>query len=332
MNPERVVNNLLFRELSNRLDFIEVRELLAKTAVPLIVPPWKQRGMLRRVAGHLERCFPELSLKAREATLTSFHRHWTLKLAEDLVAMNIKGTEAHTRNIDRHVIFLGREHLFRAFEQGRGVLALYSHVGSPSFSITCFLSRLPLWRPPRERWDLIRLCAEPEVERFPFVRKTVRDAVEIHGVDLDFALKSEGRRGVATQLAETLEAGGLVTTGLDVLGGGASRRPWPMFGGRIHIFLPALVGAAKTALRAGAVILPYANYRTAHGAVIRFEPPIGPVDRLDGPVTEERPEVLELCERLRAQLEAWILEHVDQWTYWDRVHKRLCVPPEELAR
>lgn len=334
MNPEIVFNNVLFRQLANRLDFLEAREVIAQAALPLVFPPWQRRAMLARVAGHLETCFPELSPGARQATLTAFEGHWIRKLAEDTVALNLKGKAAHLKAIESHVVFQGRENLMRAFEQGHGVLAVYCHVGSPSFAMNSFLSRLPAWGPPEERWRRIRLCAEPEVERFPFVRKTIRDATADHGVDLDFALKGEGygdTRTVASELVETLAGGGLATTGLDVLGGGSSRRPFPMFGGRIHLILSALVGAAKTALRAGAVILPFVNYRTAHGFVVQVEPHIGPVPKLEGEVSEERPEVLDLCEQLRALLERWIVAHIEQWTYWDRLHKRLCLPPEEFA-
>ncbi len=71
--------------------------------------------------------------------------------------------------------------------------------------------------------------------------------------------------------------------------------------------------------------MPYASYRTSHGFVVRCESPIGPVAKLEGDVTDERPEVLALCEQPRAVLERWIEANIEQWTYWDRLHRR-CYP------
>jgi len=131
---------------------------------------------------------------------------------------------------------------------------------------------------------------------------------------------------VATQMLETLQLRGVVTTNLDVLHGGTSSRVFDLLGRRV--FLPSLVGAAKVALRTGATVLPFVTARTDEGFRVRLERPFGPVPELGSQLPGDPPELTALCERLRVLLEGWIAELPEQWVYWDRLHKRLAEEPD----
>ncbi|MFH1132832.1 MAG: hypothetical protein V1754_15975, partial [Pseudomonadota bacterium] len=181
---------------------------------------------------------------------------------------------------------------------------------------------------PQELYPVTRLCAEPEAERFPSVLKNLQVVLKDYGGDVDFILTRRDNKTISTQICDTLSAGGLVTTNLDVLMGGGSRMVFPLFGGNVNqrvarVYLPALVGAAKTALRTGSTLLPWINLRTKTGFRLILEDPIGPVPCLGQSVPDDHPELLALCERLRIILERWIVQNPEQWTYWDRLHKRL---------
>ncbi len=324
MNPEQLINNAAFRALVNRGGFMLARSTIRRTVVPLAFPRARRRELAARVDGHFARSFPAWSDQERAARVASFLEHWTNKFAEDCIAVNIDGLERFKRWVEQHVTFEGAEHLREALDWGAGVLVVGCHVGSISFCTNALL-RLFL-DIPREQWPVVRLCAEPEVERFPTVLEHVEAAMRDFGGDVQFILAGDGRGTVATQMLETLRLRGLVTTNLDVVHGGTSARVFELLGRRV--FLPSLVGAAKIGLRTGATVLPFVNVRTDAGFTVRLERPFGPLPELGPQIADDDPELDALCQRLRGLLEGWIAAYPEQWIYWDRLQRRLAEEPD----
>lgn len=321
MNIARLINNAPLRALVNHTDLLASRELLRGALLQLVLPPARRRRLRARVAGHLRSCFPDQAAAVIEARAAAFLYHWSAKLTEDCLALNLGDLEQWRRAVNRHVVFSQGHNLRRALDRGAGILAVGCHAGSISFCTNALLSLLQ--HVPTHRWPAARICAEPEIEQFPHVLAKVEQVMREYGGDIQFIFTSWERRRVARVMTETLAGGGLVTTNLDVLMGGRSQRPFPMFDGRISIYLPALVGAARVALATGAVVLPWVNYRTAGGFFLKVEEPIGPVPRLGRSIPDDHPEALALCEQLRGHLERWIRARPEQWVYWDRFHRRL---------
>lgn len=317
MNPEKLINNAFFRGLVRTAGFMGARRLLRQTLVPLLVPPGKRDRLLARVAGHLARNFPDRDPAWVERLTRSFWYHHGCKTAEDCVVLNLSSVDIFLRFINDLVVVRGVQNFRRAVSRQGGTLVVGSHVGAVTFGTTAFLSQYLAI--PRTRYPVTRFCSEPEVARYPRVLDNLQAVLEDYGGDVRFILTQRRRRDIALEMQETLASGGLVTTNLDVLMGGASRQEFSLLQDRVH--LPALVGAARMALATGATILPWRCVRTGAGYRLELLPPIGPLDRL-GQVDETHPAVRSLSERLRALLEGWIRDQPAQWVYWDRLHKR----------
>ena len=324
MNPEQLINNAAFRALVNRGGFMMARKTIRRAVVPLVLPGARRRELETRVDDHFARSFPGWDAAERAARVASFLDHYSDKLAEDCIAVNIDGLDRFRRWVERHVTFEGAEHLREALDWGAGVLVVGCHVGSITFCTNALL-RLFL-DIPREQWPVVRMCAEPEVERFPRVLEHVEAAMDDFGGDVEFVLPGGGRGAVAAQMLETLRLRGLVTTNLDVVHGGTSARIFELLGRRV--FLPSLVGAAKIGLRTGATVLPFVNVRTDDGFRVILERPFGPLPELGPDLRDDDPELDALCQRLRGRLECWIAAHPEQWVYWDRLHRRLAEEPD----
>jgi len=328
--PEQLINNALFRALVNTTDLLTAREVLRRALLPLALPPARRRRVRERVAGHLRRCFPGEGEAAVRARAEAFIYHWSAKFAEDALALNLGGLEQWRRAVNRHVQIRAGYRVRAALDRGRGILLVGSHVGSTSFCTNALLSVFSAI--PAERWPVARLCAEPEIEAFPHVKAKVEEVLRDYGGDVGFIYTSWDRQRIARTMTETLDGGGLVSTNLDVLLGGSSSLPFSLFGGRARVYLPALVGAARAALRSGATVLPWVNHRTETGFSIAVERPIGPLPRLGRTIPDDHPELLALCEALRGRLERWITARPEQWVYWDRLHHRLVQEPAPAER
>ncbi|MBI4704108.1 MAG: hypothetical protein HY744_23615 [Deltaproteobacteria bacterium] len=319
-DPGRLVNNALLRALVARLGFRVARALVGHALVPLVVGPARRRHLRHRVHGYLGSYFPALGARAQDERAREFLRHYRAKLAEDCIALNIAGLDRFLDVVLDRVRYEGAEHFVRALYAPAGILAVGAHVGSPTLGTAALL---PLFlRVPPERYRPVRLCIEPEAERYPELTRNLEGVLREYGGDLGFVPSGTDTRRVAGEMGRCLAQGGLVTTNLDVLAGGASERTFLLFG-RARVRLPALVGAAKLALRSGALVLPWVNLRTPEGFRLVLEPPIGPVPQLGEAVSEEHPETVALCEKLRSVLEGWIAAQPEQWFYWDRFHQRL---------
>lgn len=318
MNPEPLVNNALLRAAVRLLPFEQARALLRRTVVTAALPPRARARLRRRVEGHFARCFPHFAPAVRAQRARAFVQHWTSKLAEDCIALNYPSVERYRADVERLVVYEGWEQIFTALSHGRGLLLAGAHLGSVAYCTNALLA--PLYTLAPARYPKVRFCSEPDVERFPRVLDHLQRALSHYGGDVRFILTKREPRLVAAEMAETLSGGGVVTTNIDVLFGGRSRRVFELFGGRARLYLPALVGAARIALQTGAVVQPWVSYRTARGFRLVLEPPLLPEGRGE-------PALERLCAQLARRLEAWITAAPQQWFYWDRFHRRLAPEP-----
>ncbi|MFH2007481.1 MAG: hypothetical protein ABI333_12925 [bacterium] len=320
-NPEQLINNGVFRQLVRRAGFLGARSVLRHTVVPLLLTPARRRTLRDRVTRYLTQYFPDFDTLEVQRRSDAFLEHYGQKLAEDCATVNLDSAAAHLRAVNEHVVFRGAQNFRRALDRGTGVLAVGAHLGSLVFGNPAFIT-LYLTVPP-SRYPVTRICSEPDLARFPKVLQGFEDVLREYGADIAFILTHRERRPISEEMTEILAAGGLVTSNLDVLMGGGSRKEFAMFDGRARVRLPALVGAAKSALRTGATILPWVNLRTDAGFRFELEEPIGPVERLGSAVRDDHPAVEALCGKLVRILEGWIVAHPEQWAYWDRFHHRL---------
>jgi lauroyl/myristoyl acyltransferase len=319
-NPEKLVNNAVFRNLVRFAGPLKAREAIRRTLRPIVLPPRKMRALRGRVVTYLQRYFPDFDEAEVQRRADAFVYHWGAKFAEDCVVLNVANVEQVIHTCQRYVEYVDRERAYEALDRGAGTLFVGSHVGAVAFGVLA-LATLYFLLPPEQRPD-VRVCAEPEVERFPQVVTGLEQAIRDYGARGRFLFPAKDRQAAAREIAEVLQGGGVVTTNLDVLVGGSSRRVFTLFG-RARVYLPALVGAARSALRSGATVVPWVGFRTEHGFRLCVEPPIGPVPCLGVDVPDDHPELMELCERLRQALERWIVAQPEQWVYWDRLHQRL---------
>lgn len=319
MNPEPLINNPAVRGLIRVGGLAASRGLLRRLLAPVMLPAAKRRRLEARVRTYFQRYVPDPHQLSVEARVQSFFWHYGSKLAEDCITLGVPGVERFKAMIRRHVVVEGLEYFHQALDEDAGILAVGSHVGSPTFGTPALLS-LFLTVPP-ERYRVVRFCAEPEAIRYPEVLRNVERVLQDYGGDLAFIFTQRESKSIATELSQRLAEHCLVTTNLDVLLGGASQQPFRLFD-RAWVQLPAVVGAAKAACRTGAVVLPWVNLRTATGFRLVLSPPIGPVPRLDAAATEQHPTVAQLCAQLRGILEQWIVDQPEQWFYWDRFHRR----------
>lgn len=320
MNVEKLLVNGGLRALARNAGVLGTRRVVMSTLMPVVAPPWKRARLRKRVLGYLADFFPEYDRATADRLAHAFVHHWCRKHAEDLYVINLPDLMQALEQVDRLVSHDKPERFDEALSHGNGVLAVGSHVGAVTFGTVALLSRLR--ETTSAQRPLIRICADPEMNRYPSVFEGAELALRYFERDVRYVITGREKRAIAVEMAEALERGAFVTTNLDVMMGGADQRPFELFG-RARVRLPALVGAAKVALRTGATILPWVCTRTGTGFRLRLERPIGPVPRLGAEVTSDHPALLDLVESLRDTLEGWIRWHPEQWTYWDRMHRRL---------
>lgn len=319
--PERLIDNAAFRALAQRVPLPVARELVSRALHPLVCPPRRMNELLDRVRGHLAVCLPDLDRAAIDRHVRAFRWHYGAKFAEDCLAVNVGSVDRWLALVARYTVREGSRHFHAALDHEAGILAVGSHVGAISFGTVALIQQFyPL---PLAHYRRVRICAEPDVARFPRVLANLEAVLQDIGGDLRFILTDRPSRAVAGEMGEMLASGGFVTTNLDVLAGGRSDLALPLFDGRVRVRLPALVGAAKLALRHGATVLPWRCLRERRRFRLVVDEPIGPLPCLGRAATAAHPQVRALVERLRTHLERAIVEHPEQWTYWDRLERRL---------
>lgn len=320
VDPGKLVANEALRGLVRSGGLVGTRRILRHSLMHVIAPPWALARLRKRFLAHLANYFPAYDPRTARALADAFVEHWTTKHIDDCYAINLPDPTFALRQFDRHIVY-ERPHLFKeAVERGAGVLAVGAHMGSVSLGTFALCARI--LDIPEQVSPSIRLCADPEINGFPSVFEALNRGLADYRRDVRLIVTKRDSRDVAKEMCEALEGGNIVTTNLDVMAGGRNNTPFLMFD-RARVRLPALVGAAKVALRTGATILPWMSLHEGNLLRIRFEPLIGPVSRLGDRVDESDPVLGELCITLRDVLQGWIRWHPEQWTYWDRFHRRV---------
>lgn len=104
-----------------------LRDKLAKTFIPFVMK--KQTGALKRARINLECCFPEKSLKEREAIL----RRSLETASQFCLAYSELLFRSKKYNKNRHVV-IGGEHLFPLLDKGENVITLVPHCWSIDYT------------------------------------------------------------------------------------------------------------------------------------------------------------------------------------------------------
>ena len=319
-NPEKLINNFCLRALVNTLGYKSSKFIIQRGLLPIIMPKKMMEMMTQNVSYYFHTFFPELSDEDAERKVNEFLWHYTSKLCEDCIALNF--TFPKTRKLtDKYTIIAGRENLLKAIDKEQGILAVGSHIGSILWGTMAFL--LTYLDIPKKNCYGINICTEPDAPRFPTIYKRLEDAFKIYHLDISFILTHRHKKDVGLNIRSALKARYLVTTNLDVLRGGGSKKKFKLFD-KTLVYLPAIAGTAKIALQTGATILPWVNRRDKKGRLkITIEKPIGPLPKFKGKIYDDTPEFITVCEKLRVILERWIKDTPEQWAYWDRFHNRL---------
>ncbi|MGQ0483457.1 MAG: phosphatidylinositol mannoside acyltransferase [Pseudonocardia sp.] len=187
------------------------------------------------------------------AAMRSYARYW--REAFRLPTMDPVALHAW---IDPEVA--GVEHLDRALDAGRGVVAALTHSGNWDVAGVWLVEALRRrGRPATFATVAERLRPESLYDRFVDYRA---------GLGFEVLPADAGARTVAT-LAARLRAGGVVclVADRDITGAGT---PVEFFGAPAS--MPA--GPAQLALRTGAALLPFGGWFTPDGWGLRFHPPI----------------------------------------------------------
>ncbi|MCU0692831.1 MAG: hypothetical protein MUF54_15640 [Polyangiaceae bacterium] len=308
------------RALARNAGILGTRQVLLHSLIPLVAPPWKRRQMRQRVRGYLHRYFPEHDTRTVNLLASRYVHHWCCKHAEDVYVINVPDLHVALGEVDRFVVHEHAQRFQEALSHRRGVLAVGAHVGALTFGTVALLSRLR--ETTAEERGIVRICMDPELKHYPNMFAGAEQALADFGRDIRYVVTHRESRAIATDMGDALERGALVTTNLDVLVGGDNQLPLELFGA-VRVRLPALVGAAKVALRTGAVVLPWVCTRTRGGFRLRLERPLGPFPRMAAAIRDDDPELLGLTERLVDVLQGWIRWHPEQWVYWDRLNRRL---------
>ena len=184
-----------------------------------------------------------------------------------------------------------------AFRRGKGVLVLTGHFGN---------------------WEVATVAGiqnYPEVRgRFHFVRRPIKprwldDLVTRRFNAVGFGVVA--KRGSLDQIVSLLEQGDVVVFPFDQYAGGADGVDVEFFGEPAGTFK----SLAVIALATGAPVLPAASWRKPDGThVLRFEPPVPPVD-----VANVSESIVRTTRAYNAALERLVLRHPEQW-WW--VHRR----------
>ncbi len=220
------------------------------------------RANLARVLGHQVGPGPGLVEAGRgpvgldelvAAGMRSYARYWR----EAFRLPTMDPVALHDR-IDPEVV--GVEHLDRALDAGRGVVAALTHSGNWDVAGVWLVEALRRrGRPATFATVAERLRPESLYDRFVDYRV---------GLGFEVLPADAGARTVAT-LAARLRAGGVVclVADRDLTGAGT---PVEFFGAPAS--MPA--GPAQLALRTGAALLPFGGWFTESGWGLRFHPPI----------------------------------------------------------
>ena len=300
-NIEKLVTHPVLRGLVRWWGFRCSRFVLYHTMARILMP----RKVIRRLAASARQYFAGYLEASESGTCRRrarrFIHHYRMKLCEDIVMLNLDRA-AIPGVVRAGVEFEGLDHLRRAMEAERGVLAAGAHVGSVVWCTVALVHCINAQRTTRHR--VVYICTDPYAARF-FPPSENQDTYSFIPNSLD-------PRQMIRRILAALNAGQIVTTNLDVMSGGASTQAFRLFE-KADVLLPAVVGAAKAAKLSKALVLPWSNRRDEHGRlVLRFEQPF---------VADA--DVEALSQRLRGLLEKWILESPEQWIYWDRFEKRL---------
>ncbi len=320
MKVEKLLVNDAMRALARNAGILGSRRVLLHSLLPLVAPPWKRAKLRQRVRGYFREYFPEYDARTARLLADRYVHHWCCKQAEDVYAINFPDVHVGLAELDRLVVHEQPQRFTEAIRHGTGVLAVGAHVGALSIGTVALMARLRETTP--EERPIIRLCTDPEMESYPSVFEGTEQVLRDFDRDIRFVITRRESRTIATEIAEALDRRAFVTTNLDVLLGGKNQRVFELFG-RARVRLPALVGAAKVALRTGATILPWVCTRSDASFRLRLERPIGPVERIGPTIPDDHPALLALTEQLLDIVEAWVRWHPEQWVYWDRLHRRL---------
>lgn len=318
-NPEKLINNRAIQSIIRLLGYRVSGYIFQKGLFPLIYPK-KQFQLVNQQVEYVFKSLLRQSLDGDvKKQVDSFWRHYKQKFSDDCIVLNF-GYDGLSDLFDKHVRIEGDQHLLDAVNQGHGILAVGSHVGSVLMGTVAML--LAYSTVPLEKVVGVKICTEPDVPNFPVILNCLQTAVAKFDRDVTFLLTRRAKKDVSIDMVDALNQKYMVTTNMDVLTGGGSTREFNLFG-TVPVYMPAIVGAVKVALKTGATILPWTNRNVSGGKlVLSFETPIFPTVQQISDV-RLHPDFDILCDTLFRIFERWLKASPTQWVYWDRFHKKV---------
>jgi len=319
-NREKVINNVLIRIVIG-FSWHKVSKFIIRNILfPLVIPPKIRRIIGEDVPLYFKKYFPELGPDIIKRKAHEFTKNYKNRFAYDCIILNLNFKRTFSL-VDKDVVIRGRKNLIRALESSGGLLAVSAHFSSIVLGTIAFIGLFRDIFPTKSK--NIWICTEPDVPAFTTLTDKIKVFSQLYKWDISFLLTHGNKIHVALKMTESLNSHDLVTTNLDVLRGGSSKKTFGLFG-NASVYLPAIVGTAKVTLRTGATILPWVNTRERDGTlVLRIGEPIGPFPEMDCKIDMRSPVFLSLCERLVSILDEWIRESPEQWMYWDRFGRRV---------
>jgi KDO2-lipid IV(A) lauroyltransferase len=262
---------------------------------------WKYRvRMQENIAMALSTDFPDAP--ERNALIWRAWRSFTRAMLETVEVLHYpRGKIIATVTLE------GEEHVKRALEQGKGVVALSAHLGS----FTMIGARLAA-----SGYPFSVVVKQPSDERFARLIDDYRARLGIH------TISAKPRREAARGILKALRENRIVLLIADEFKSGDVIVDF--FGMKV----PAPRGPAALALRTGAVTLPMFAVRRPQGSlVLSVGAPLAPVERND--VEESVAATTALYTRC---IEAAIREFPDQWSWLGLPRRDGKLSRAEMAR
>jgi lauroyl/myristoyl acyltransferase len=198
-----------------------------------------------------------------------------------------------------------------AVRAGRPAVLISAHLGPMTYYIPLVAFHLAKHELATE---IVAVVNAPSAEHERHTRAQLERYAKFHGSKLSLVGKREGdEAGLLKTLTEALRRGALVTMQVDVLSGGRSQTPVPIFGR--ELLLPGVRGVARLSAHYGVPVIPLRmSWAKGRSLALTVDKPIDAGD------TEQRVRAIAVV------LERWVLAAPAQWGMLGTLHRMLPAP------
>lgn len=294
------------------------RSLIKLLLVPRLFPQHKKILLKENVENLMKRFLACASHDCRKIAVR-YIDFYVSKIIDDVMLMNWSVKKIQSI-LDKIVIVEGKENLIQALKTPGGIVFLGSHLGS-IFLASLALIKICLDEPALDKHALA-VSLEPQMARSPVIEKWIREVGQLYQAQIDVLPITGGSLKSVRTIMHALKESRIITSNIDVLKGGGDHTSYSLIN-NMKVYLPALTGALKCAIRSESALIPWFNFKTNDGKLfIKFEKPYlfsQNSFQQDGKFLN----LEDLQQKLAELFSSYLLKYPEQWQYWDRLEKRL---------